>query len=136
MMSLTHVFDIAASALSAQSQRLNVVASNMANADSAVSADGTPYRAKQVVFQARVQRPGMIAPGVQVKGVVEDPSAPRLVYDPRHPLADAKGYVAYPNVSAVAEMTNMISASRAYQLNTDVMNTAKNLLLRTLSLGQ
>jgi flagellar basal-body rod protein FlgC len=135
-MSLTNVFDIAASALSAQSQRLNVVASNLANADSAVSADGKPYRGKQVVFQAMPLREGMTAPAVRVKAVIDDPSAPRLVYDPKHPMADAKGYVTYPNVSVVEEMTNMISASRAYQINTDVMNTAKSLLLRTLSLGQ
>ena len=135
-MSLINVFDIAASALSAQSQRLNVVASNMANADSAVSADGTPYRARQLMFEARMLRPGSIAPAVSVKGVIEDTSAPRLVFDPKHPLADAKGYVSYPNVSVVEEMTNMISASRSYQINTDVMNTAKNLMLRTLSLGQ
>jgi flagellar basal-body rod protein FlgC len=135
-MSLINVFDIAASALSAQSQRLNVVASNMANADSAVSADGTPYRARQLMFEARMLRPGAIAPAVSVKGVVEDTSAPRLVFDPKHPLADAKGYVSYPNVSVVEEMTNMISASRSYQINTDVMNKAKNLMLRTLSLGQ
>lgn len=135
-MNLTNVFDIAASALSAQSQRLNVVASNLANADSAVSSDGKPYRAHQVVFEALPLRDGRTAPAVRVKDVIEDPSPPRLVYDPKHPLADAKGYVTFPNVSVVEEMTNMLSASRAYQMNTDVMNTAKNLLLRTLTLGQ
>lgn len=135
-MSLMNVFDIAASALSAQSQRLNVVASNLANADSAVSSDGTPYRGKQVLFEARMLRPGSVAPAVNVKAVVDDPSPPRLVYDPSHPLADGKGYVSYPNVSVVEEMTNMISASRSYQVNTDVMNTAKTLMMRTLSLGQ
>jgi flagellar basal-body rod protein FlgC len=135
-MNLFSVFDIASSALSAQSQRLNVVASNMANADSAVSADGTPYRAKQIVFQSVPLRRGGATQAVSVKGIVDDPSPPRLVYDPKHPLADAKGYVTFPNVNVVEEMTNMISASRSYQLNTDVMNTAKTLLLRTLSLGQ
>lgn len=135
-MNLSNVFDIASSALSAQSQRLNVVASNLANAESAVSADGTPYRAKQIVFEARPMAAGDPSPGVAVKAVVDDPSAPRLVFDPMHPLADAQGYVTYPNVSVVEEMTNMLSASRSYQINTDVMNTAKSLLLRTLSLGQ
>jgi flagellar basal-body rod protein FlgC len=133
---LFSVFDIASSALAAQSQRLNVVASNMANADSAVSADGTPYRAKQIVFQAVPVGRGGAAQAVKVAGIVADPSPPRLVYDPKHPLADAKGYVTYPNVNVVEEMTNMISTSRSYQLNVDVMNTAKSLLLRTLSLGQ
>ena len=136
MGSLNTVFDIAASALSAQSQRLNVVASNLANADSAVSADGTPYRAKQIVFRATPLTDSKASQGVKAIGVVEDASAPRIAYDPKHPLADAQGYVTYSNVNAVEEMTNMISASRAYQLNTDVMNTAKSLLLRTLTLGQ
>ena len=135
-MNLFSVFDIASSALAAQSQRLNVVASNMANADSAVSADGTPYRAKQIVFQAVPLGRGGASQAVKVNGIVDDPSAPRMVYDPKHPLADRQGYVTYPNVNVVEEMTNMISASRSYQLNVDVMNTAKNLLLRTLSLGQ
>jgi flagellar basal-body rod protein FlgC len=133
---LFSVFDIASSALAAQSQRLNVVASNMANADSAVSADGTPYRAKQIVFQAVPLARGGASQAVKVNGIVDDPSPPRLVYDPKHPLADKQGYVTYPNVNVVEEMTNMISASRSYQLNVDVMNTAKSLLLRTLSLGQ
>jgi len=135
-MSLMSVFDIAGSALSAQSQRLNVVASNLANADSAVSSDGTPYRAKQVVFTAQPLTKGMEGMGVRVTSVVDDPSPPRLVYDPKSPLADANGYVTMPNVNVVEEMTNMISASRAYQINVDMMNTAKNLLIKTLALGQ
>lgn len=135
-MSLFNVFDIAGSALSAQSQRLNVVASNLANAESAVSADGTPYRARQVVFTAAPLAPRMQGMGVKVTSIVEDPAPPRMVYDPKSPLADAKGYVTMPNVNVVEEMTNMISASRAYQINLDMMNTAKSLALRTLALGQ
>jgi flagellar basal-body rod protein FlgC len=134
-MSIFRVFDIASSALSAQSQRLNVVASNLANADSAVSSSGTPYKGKQVVFTAMPVAYGAQNMGVRVTAVVEDPSPPRLVYDPKHPLADAKGYVTMPNVNVVEEMTNMISASRAYQMNLDMMNTAKNLALKTLALG-
>jgi flagellar basal-body rod protein FlgC len=135
-MSLSNVFDIAGSALSAQSQRLNVVASNLANAESAVSADGKPYRARQVVFTAQPLSKQMAGMGVKVTSVIEDASPPRLVFDPKNPLADAKGYVAMPNVNVVEEMTNMISASRAYQINLDMMNTAKSLLLKTLLLGQ
>ena len=136
-MSLFNVFAIASSALTAQSQRLNVVASNLANAQSATTASGTPYRAREVVFTATPMAPGDNGNmGVEVTSVVEDPSPPRLVYDPKHPLADAKGYVAMPNVNVVEEMTNMISASRSYQTNLDVMNTAKILALRTLALGQ
>lgn len=134
-MSVFNVFHIAGSALTAQSQRLNAVASNLANADSASGADGKPYRAKQVVFEA-VPVQGEGAQGVRVRQVVEDNSPARLVYDPRHPAADDKGYVSMPNVSVVDEMVNMISASRSYQTNADVMNTAKQLLLRTLTLGQ
>lgn len=134
-MSLLNLFDIAGSGLTAQQQRLNVVASNLANADSAVSADGTPYRAKQVVFTATPLAKNASNPGVRVTAVVDDPSPPRLMYDPKSPFADASGYVTMPNVNVVEEMTNMISASRSYQLNIDVMNTAKNLLIKTLALG-
>ena len=133
-MSLFNVFQIASSALAAQSERLNVTASNLANADSATGPDGTPYRAKQVVFQAQAAANGLA--GVKVAGVVEDPSAPRRVYDPKHPAADGQGYVTLPNVSVVDEMVNMMSASRSYQSNVEVMSTAKSLLLKTLSLGQ
>ena len=134
-MSVFSVFHIAGSALTAQSMRLNAVASNLANADSAVGADGKPYRAKQVVFEATPVQ-GDAAQGVRVQQVVEDASPARMVYDPRHPGADEKGYVAMPNVSVVDEMVNMISASRSYQTNAEVMNTAKQLLLKTLTLGQ
>jgi len=134
-MPLDKAFDIAASALTAQSQRLNVVASNLANAESATGADGKPYQAKQVVFAATpVGREGAI--GVRVTGVVNDPTPPRRVYDPKHPLADADGYVTPSNVNVVEEMVNMIAASRAYQNNVEVMNTAKTLLMHTLNLGQ
>jgi len=135
-MSLFSVFDIAGSALSAQSQRLNVVASNLANADSAVSANGAAYRAKQVVFSASPLARQMQGMGVQVAKVMDDPSPARLVYNPQHQMADGSGYVTMPNVNVVEEMTNMISASHAYQTNLDMMNTAKNLMVKTLALGQ
>ena len=131
------VFDIAGSAMSAQSQRLNVVASNLANADSATSANGQPYRAKQVVFQTTPlsnKQPNVA--GVRVSRVIEDSAPPRLTYDPKNPLADANGYVTMPNVNPVEEMVNMISASRSYQTNADMMNAAKTMLLKTLQLGQ
>ena len=134
-MSVFNVFHIAGSALTAQAMRLNAVASNLANADSIAGPDGKPYRAKQVVFEATPMN-GQAAQGVRVKQVVEDASPGRLVYDPRNPAADEKGYVMMPNVSAVDEMVNVISASRSYQTNAEVMNTAKQLLLKTLTLGQ
>ncbi len=135
-MSLFNVFSIAGSAMLAQSQRLNVVASNLANANSTTSSTGQPYRARQVVFSAMPVGQSAEAIGVRVVKVVEDPSPMKMVYDPGNPLANAKGYVAMPNVNPVEEMTNMISASRSYQNDVDVMNTAKTLLLKTLSLGQ
>ena len=123
--------------MTAQSQRLNVVASNLANADSSTSSTGQPYRAKQVVFTtAPLGGNGSGTAGVKVAGVIEDPSPMKLVYDPKHPLADGQGYITMPNVSVVEEMVNMISASRSYQNNVDMMNTAKTLLLKTLALGQ
>lgn len=131
------VFDIAGSAMSAQSQRLNVVASNLANVDSAVSANGQPYKAKQVVFQTTPlsgRQPNVA--GVRVSRVIEDQAPPRLIYDPKNPLADGNGYVTMPNVNPVEEMVNMISASRSYQTNADMMNAAKTMLLKTLQLGQ
>ena len=133
-MSLFNVFEIAGGALTAQSQRLNTVASNLANADSATGPDMKPYRAKQVVFSS-VPLAGGAASGVRVTGVIEDQSPLKQVYDPKHPLADTQGYISMPNVNVVDEMVNMISASRAYQNNVDVMNTAKTLLLKTLQLG-
>lgn len=136
-MALFRIFDVAGSAMMAQSQRLNVVASNMANADSVTSSFGEAYKAKQVVFEAVPMAAGQgQATGVRVKNIVDDPAPPRLVFEPSHPMANDKGYVAYPNVDVVEEMTNMISASRSYQMNADLMNTAKTLLLRTLTLGQ
>jgi flagellar basal-body rod protein FlgC len=136
-MSLFSVFDIAGSGVSAQSRRLNTVASNLANADSAASTEKDVYRAKQVVFQTASTGVGAKKDeaGVRVTGVVEDTSAPRRVYDPKHPMAGEDGFVNYPNVNAVEEMVNMISASRSYQSNLEVMNTSKSLLLKTIQLG-
>ncbi len=137
-MSLTNVFNIAGSGMTAQSLRLNVVASNLANADSVTSSNGQPYRARQVVFSAKPIEggPAAGAMGVKVDGVVEDPSPLKMVYDPKNPMADAKGFVAMPNVNVVEEVVNMISASRSYQNNVDVMNTAKSLMMKTLTIGQ
>lgn len=134
-MSLFNIFNVAGSAMSAQAQRLNVVSSNLANADSVTSSNGQPYKAKQVVFSA-VPVAGTASTGVKVSEVVEDASPAKLMYDPKHPLADEKGYVAMPNVNVVEEMVNMISASRSYQTNVETMNAAKSMLMKTLTLGQ
>lgn len=135
MTSLLKIFDVAASAMTAQSQRLNVVASNLANADSASGPDGKAYKARQVVFSTQdMGGPG--SAGVRVTGVIEDPAPMKRLFEPNHPMADAGGYVTMPNVNVVEEMVNMISASRAYQNNVEAMNTAKTLLAKTLTIGQ
>ena len=135
-MSLFSILDISGSALTAQSQRLNTTASNLANADSATTANGTPYKAKQVVFSAQPLSNTDNSVGVRVASINEDQSPARRVHDPRHPLADKDGYVNMPNVNVIEEMVNMISASRSYQTNAELMNTAKTLLLKTLQIGQ
>ena len=137
-MSMFQIFNVAGSAVSAQSQRLNVVASNLANADTVAGPDGSAYKARQVVFQTELMgaQGDAGSAGVRVATISEDQTAGRRVHDPKHPGADAEGYVTYSNVNAVEEMVNMISASRSYQNNIEVMNTAKTLLQKTLQLGQ
>ena len=148
-MSLLKILDVAGSAVSAQSQRLNVVASNLANADTVAGPDGAAYKARQVVFQTTLmgvvpassrgfgmQGAGEGSAGVRVSTITEDQAPGRRLHDPKHPSADAEGYVTYSNVNPVEEMVNMISASRSYQNNIEVMNTARGLLLKTLQIGQ
>jgi len=137
-MSSFKIFDVAGSGMSAQSVRLNTTASNLANADS-VSGDPTKvYKAKHPLFEAI--RSGMGAnaanSGVTVKGITEAQGAPTARYEPGNPLADTNGFVYAPNVNTVEEMVDMISASRSYQNNVEVMNTAKDMMLATLKLGQ
>ncbi len=140
-MSMFQIFNVSGSAVSAQSQRLNVVASNLANADTVAGPDGQAYKARQVTFQTELMgKTGQMGDagtaGVKVSNISEDQTPGRRVHDPKHPSADAEGYVTYSNVNAVEEMVNMISASRSYQNNIEVMNTAKTLLLKTLQMGQ
>ena len=134
-MSLFNVLGISASALTAQSLRLNTTASNMANADSVIAEDGQPYRAKQVVFAATPMG-NDASTGVRVTQIVESAAPLRLQYDPANPAANEQGYVEMPNVNVVEEMVNMISASRSYQNNAEIMNTTRTLLQRTLQIGQ
>ena len=134
-MSLLNIFNIAGSGMSAQSQRLNTVASNLANADSTTGPNGQAYKAKQVEFMT-VPISGSKDAGVKVSKVIEDQTPAKMVYTPGHPNADANGYVATPNVNVTEEMVNMLSASRLYQNNVDTMIAAKTLLMKTLTLGQ
>ena len=139
-MSMLSIFNVSGSAASAQSQRLNVVATNLANADTVAGPDGTGLQGApgHLPDRADGRRPANdpTAAGVRVSTITEDQTPGRKVHDPKHPSADAEGYVTYSNVNAVEEMVNMISASRSYQNNLEVMNTAKTLLLKTLQLGQ
>ncbi|MGY0195467.1 flagellar basal body rod protein FlgC [Leptothrix sp. BB-4] len=133
-MSMMNIFNVAGSAVSAQSQRLNTVATNLANADTVAGPDGQSVKARQVMFQT-VAMGAQGTAGVKVSQVIEDQTPGRRVHDPKHPQADADGYVTYSNVNAVEEMVNMMAASRSYQNNVEVMNTAKTLLLKTLQMG-
>jgi flagellar basal-body rod protein FlgC len=135
-MSMFSIFNVSGSAVSAQAQRLNVVASNLANADTVAGPDRSAYKARQVVFTTTPMGNEVGTAGVAVTNITEDNTPGRKVLDPKHPQADAEGYVTYSNVNAVEEMVNMISASRSYQNNIEVMNTAKSLLMKTLQLGQ
>ena len=148
-MSLSNIFDISASGMSAQSIRLNTISSNIANAETVSSSVEETYRSRQPVFSV-IHRDlfnsgfGMVSDpikssagqGVEVKGIVEsDANLPRR-YEPHHPMADEEGYVTYPNVNIVEEMANMISSSRSFQSNVDVMEAAKSMMDRVLTIGQ
>ena len=137
-MSLFKIFDIAGSGMSAQALRLNTTASNLANAESVSGSPETAYRARSPVFSAMVKALGEspAGVGVNVQGVVESQEPVRQQYQPGHPMADEKGFIYLPNVNQIEEMANMISASRSYQSNAEVVKTSKQLLMRTLSLGE
>jgi flagellar basal-body rod protein FlgC len=136
IMSLFKVFGVSGSAIAAQDVRLNVIASNLANADSIAGPDGKAYKARQVVFQAHLADANdQASAGVRVAGVNESEAEGRKIYDPKNPLADEAGNITMPNVNVIDEMVNMIGASRAYQNNVEVMNTTKNLLAKTIAMG-
>jgi flagellar basal-body rod protein FlgC len=138
-MSLFSVFDVAGSGMSAQSIRLNTVASNLSNADNVSSTKAGAYRAKEPVFAAiygAARADGNHIDGVRVLSIQESPAPIQARYMPGNPQADANGYVYGSNVNPIEEMVNMISASRSYQNNVEVMNTSKQMLLRTLTLGK
>jgi flagellar basal-body rod protein FlgC len=138
-MDLFRIFDIAGSAMSAQSVRLNTTASNLANANTVAGSADAAYRSRQPVFQTVLDDSAAADPasaGVRVAGVVETTAPPAKVHDPGNPLADQDGYIYLSNVNPVDELVNMISASRSYQTNVEVLSTSKELLMRTLTLGQ
>lgn len=145
-MSLTKIIDIAGSGMNAQSVRLNTTASNIANAEAAASSTDQVYKGRHPVFAATYEN--MLGKpshgigqkdqsvGVNVLGIVESDAPLQQRYEPNHPLANEEGYVFYPNVNVVEEMTNMMSASRSFQMNVEIMNSAKQMIQRILTLGQ
>ncbi|TWI53563.1 flagellar basal-body rod protein FlgC [Pseudomonas duriflava] len=147
-MSLSNVFNIAGTGMSAQTTRLNTIASNIANAETVSSSVDETYRARHPVFATMLnqaqqgggtslfEEQGEAGTGVQVLGIVEDQSNLEARYEPNHPAADKDGYVYYPNVNVVEEMADMISASRSFQTNAEIMNTAKQMMNKVLTLGQ
>jgi len=134
-MSLLGAIDISTTGLVAQSVRLNLVATNIANAESTAGPDGLPFRARLPVFQA-VSSPGRVGHAVAVQQIVESDAEPRIEYRPGHPMADAKGYVTMSNVNPTEQMVDMVSASRSYQMSIDIMNMTRQLMLKTLDLGK
>jgi flagellar basal-body rod protein FlgC len=134
-MSLMSTFNIGSTGLVAQAMRLNVTSSNVANAESVAGPDGRTYRARHVLFRS-TEVPNAQGVGVEVSNIVESDAPLRQEYKPGHPMADANGYVQMPNVNPVEEMVNMISASRSYQMNIEMMNTTRQLMLKTLDLGR
>lgn len=138
-MSSFKVFDIAGSGMAAQSVRLNTVASNLANANSVSGDERSVYKARHPVFEAvraALGADGASGAAVRIRGITESDAPALARYEPGNPLANAEGYVFAPNVNVVEQMVDMISASRSYQSNVEVMNTSKELLLATLRLGQ
>lgn len=137
--------DVSSSAMSAERTRMNLISGNLANANSTRTAEGGPYKRKDAVFtatppaepfSAALNRASRGVESVQVTGIVEDSSPPRLQYDPTHPDANAQGYVALPNVNVIEEMADMISASRAYEANVTAAQAAKSMAMKTLELGK
>ncbi len=135
-MSNLPIFDVAGSAMQAQSVRLSTIASNLANADSVSGDPNAVFRAKQPVFSAEAVTGKPELAGVQVLQVTESTAAPLKRYEPGHPLADGEGYVYAPDIDPVAQMVDLISASRGYQANVEVFNTAKELAMATLNMGR
>jgi len=148
-MSLTNVFNIAGTGMNAQSIRLNTTASNIANAETVSSSIDETYKARKPWFQVLEKQwddidglsrnldvRSQVGDGVKIAGIVESDAPLQRRFQPHHPMADEEGYVLYPNVNIVEEMTDMMSSSRSYQMNVEVMKTAKQMLQRTLTLGQ
>jgi flagellar basal-body rod protein FlgC len=129
--------DISATGMHVQTVRLNTIASNMANVDSISSNSDETYRSKQPVFKTILnEETGRPAGGVMIDDIVESEAPAIMEYSPNHPMADEDGYIFRPNVNVVEEMANMMDASRTYETNIEVMNTTKQILLKTIQMGK
>lgn len=136
-MSVFDTLRIAASGLTAQRLRMDVAASNLANADTTRTAEGGPYRPEAVVFQTLPMTPGEpAAQGVEARAIINPAIAPKRVYDPTHPDADAAGFVTYPEVDVAAELADMMGASRSYGLNANAVDAAKQMARDAIELGR
>lgn len=144
-MSVFSAMNISATGMTAQRTRLDVISQNIANVNTTRDSDGNVYKRKSVIFQektyvsfddALINATGNLGKGVKISEIFEDPSEGRMVYDPSHPDADEKGYVTYPNVNTVTEMTDMIDASRSYEANVTAFNASKNMELKALDIGK
>lgn len=145
-MDFLNALSTSGSGLSAQRLRMNLISQNLANINTTHTAEGGPYRRKDVVFAASPMREEFLdvlngemvmkPSTVQVMGIVEDPRNPRLVYDPEHPDANEEGYVAMPNVNLMEEMVNMLSATRSYEANVTATKATKDMALKALEIGQ
>lgn len=133
-MSFLDTLNVAATGLNAQRIRMNVISSNMANANTTRTEEGGPYRKKNLVFEQVLT--GEYKGGVKVQQVVEDEKPPVLRYEPSHPDANEEGYVAYPNISVIEEMVNLVEAQRSYEANVTIINTAKQLAQQAISMGE
>ncbi|NLP37619.1 MAG: flagellar basal body rod protein FlgC [Firmicutes bacterium] len=135
-MKMFQAMQVSASGLTAERLRLDLIASNIANAHSTRTETGEPYRRKSAVFAAVLKEAGQAGEGVRVAAIHTDPAEPRLEYDPTHPDADEEGYVAYPNINVVQEMVDMVTAIRSYEANVTVLNAGKNMFLKALEIGR
>jgi flagellar basal-body rod protein FlgC len=130
-MGLFDALNVTATANTAERLRMDVIASNLANANTTRGADGQPYRRQEVILQEKSPSFGEVLGGVMVAGIADDPTPPRRVYDPGHPDADKNGYVTMPNVNPVTEMVDLITSSRGYEANVTAMNAAKQMFTKT-----
>lgn len=133
---LFSVLDISASGLTAQRRKIDIIANNIANANTTRTPEGGPYKRKYISFVPKIDPETGQEMGVEIGQIYTDPTAPRMVYDPSHPDANEKGYVVFPNVNIIREMVDMIQATRAYEANITVLNATKDMIMKSLEIAK